>query len=122
MSTSVNKLMVLGRLTKDPEMKTLGNGTKLCEFTVATNERYKDKDGNQKEEAEFHNFIAWNKQAEIINQHKKKGEMLFVIGKKKTSRWETPEGDKRSKIEFHVSEFEFVSTGASKSSDLPFEG
>jgi len=123
--SNVNKMIILGRLTKDPELKSLTNGSKVCEFTVVTNERYNDKNGNKQEVAEFHNLIAWNKQAEVIAEHKRKGDEIFIMAKKKTAKWQDKDtGDNRSKVEFHVTEFEFVGTRNTQSQQddsLPFE-
>ena len=114
---NLNKFMVLGRLTKDPELRSINDNTHICEFTIATNDRYKDKNGNLVEETEFHNFLAWNKQAEIINQYKKKGDEILVTAKKKTSKWKDKEtGEPRSRIEFHVIEFEFVGSNGKQDS------
>ena len=120
--SGVNKLFLLGRLTKDPEMVDLPNGSKMTKFTVVTNDRYKDKDGNQQEEAEFTNLVAWSNQAKVIGENKKKGDEIFIVAKKKTSRWEDKETkEPRSKIEFHVTEFEFCGRAVvNKDEDLPF--
>lgn len=123
--SGVNKLMLLGRLAADPELRTLPNGAKICEFTVVTNDRYTDKSGQPQEETEYTNLTAWANQAEVIGNNKKKGEEIWVVAKKKTSKWETPEGEKRSKIEFHVKEFEFIGNRGKTSEsieedELPF--
>jgi single-strand DNA-binding protein len=125
--SSVNKMMILGNLTRDPELKTLPNGTKCCEFTIATSDRY-TKDNQTMEDTEFHNMVAWNKQAEVIAQNKKKGDMMFVTAKKKTASWDDKTtGKKQYKVEFHVQEFEFIGSPKhtqpvqSSDNDLPFE-
>jgi single-strand DNA-binding protein len=122
--SGVNKFIVLGNLTKDPELSKLPNGTSKCEFTIATSEKFK-KNGQTEEQSEFHNFTAWGQQAEVIAQYKKKGETMYVSAKKRTTSWEK-DGKKQYKIEFHVVEFEFV--GGNKSNaetsqdddELPF--
>jgi len=124
--SSVNKMILLGRLTKDPILKTTTGGKKVCEFTVVTNERYSDKAGNKQEDSEFHNLIAWDRQAEVIAENKHKGDEIFVIAKKRTSSWEDKEThEKRQKIEFHVTEFEFVgpinNNNQPRKDTLPFE-
>jgi len=107
--SSVNKFMVLGRLVKDPELRRTTGGKAVCEFTIVTNDRYVDKSGNTQEDPEYHDMVAWDKQAETIAQHKRKGDELFVVAKKRTSKWEDKTtGQKKQKVEFHVSEFEFV--------------
>jgi single-strand DNA-binding protein len=126
--SGINKMMVLGRIVKDPELKSIPNGTQVCEFTVVTNERYTDKAGNKQEETEFTNFTAWGKQAEIIANNKKKGDEIFIIAKKKTKTWDK-DGQKQYKTEFIVSEFEFIGGNKNNSNapsnnsnddDLPF--
>ena len=125
--SSVNKFMVLGRLVKDPELRRTTGGKAVCEFTIVTNDRYVDKSGNTQEDPEYHDMVAWDKQAETIAQHKRKGDELFVVAKKRTSKWEDKAtGQKKQKVEFHVSEFEFVGSrshpaqSSSAEDELPF--
>lgn len=125
---NVNKMMILGRLVKDPELRTIPSGKKVCEFTVVTSDRYTDANGQKKEESEFHNLTAWDKQAEVIAQNKKKGDEIFIIAKKKTRSWDA-DGKKQYKIEFYVQEFEFIgsnktsnsSVSAQDNDELPFD-
>jgi len=124
---SVNKVILLGRLTKDPETKAVGE-TSVTEISLVTNERFTTKAGEKKEESEFHNLVAWGKMGEVIAQYKKKGEELYVEGKKKTRTWEH-EGKTQYKVEIVVSGFEFIGGGKADGAtpaagpdegDLPF--
>jgi len=111
----VNKFIVVGRLSKDPELVKLPNGTSKCEFTIVTSEKF-TKNGQAEEQSEFHNFTAWGKQADVIAQYKKKGEQMYVSAKKRTTSWDK-DGKKQYKIEFHVVEFEFVGSANNTSAD-----
>lgn len=84
----MNKAMIIGRLGQDPEMRYTSSGDPVCNFSVATSERYKDRAGEQKEVTEWHNVTAYGKPAEIINQYAKKGSQIYVGGKLKTDKWE----------------------------------
>ena len=77
----INKVMLYGNLTKDPELKSLPSGTAVCNFSIATNRRWKDKDGQQKEEVQYHNIVTFGKGAELIKQYMHKGSALFVEGR-----------------------------------------
>jgi len=116
---SVNKVILLGRLTDDPVTKPVGD-TNVTEFTLVTNKRYTTKAGEKKEDAEFHNVVAWGKMGETIAQYKKKGEELYVEGEKKTRTWEF-EGKKQYKVEIIISTFEFVGGGGAPGAGLPVE-
>lgn len=87
---NLNKIHLIGRVTKDPEVKALPSGVQVCSFSLATNRTWKDKDGAKQEETDFHNVVAFGKQAEVIGQYVKKGQLLFVEGRNKTRTWEHP--------------------------------
>jgi len=93
---SVNKVILIGRLGKDPELRKTPAGASVAEFSLATSEKYKDKQGQQQEATEWHNVVLWNKQAELACQYLNKGSMLYVEGKLKTESWED-NGQKRYK-------------------------
>ena len=80
---SINKVILIGRLGKDPEVKTLENGTKRASFSLATNEFYRDKEGNKIENTEWHNIICWRNLAEIAEKYLTKGKLIYVEGKLK---------------------------------------
>ncbi|MBU4315506.1 single-stranded DNA-binding protein [Patescibacteria group bacterium] len=99
MSASLNKAMVIGNLTRDPELRQTGSGQAVCSFGVATNRTWKDASGEKQEQTEFHNIVAWGKLAEIINQYLKKGNKIFVEGRLQTRDWEGQDGVKRYRTE-----------------------
>lgn len=102
----LNKVILIGNLTRDPELKTLPSGVKVTNFGIATNRSYKDKEGNKKEDVEFHNLVSFGKQAEVIQQWCKKGSQLMVEGRLSTKSWES-DGKKIYKTEIIVDSFQF---------------
>ena len=84
----LNKAMIYGNLTRDPELKALPSGTNVCSFSLATNRVYKDKDGAKKEEVEYHNITVFGKQAENCAKYLKKGSGAYVEGRLQTRNWE----------------------------------
>lgn len=107
---SLNKVMLIGRLGKDPELKYTSTSKAVLELSLATNEKFKDK-----EETEWHTVVFWNKQAETLSKHLQKGSWLYVEGKNKTKSWEK-DGQKRYKTEVLGLSFEFIGDRASNSS------
>src|SRR3989339_2248606 len=99
MSASLNKAMIIGNLTQDPELRQTTSGQAVCSFSVATNRTWKDQSGEKQEQAEFHNVVAWAKLAEIITQYVKKGNRIFVEGRLQTRSWEGQDGVKRYRTE-----------------------
>jgi len=88
MAKGLNKVMLIGRLGKDPELKYTEKGTAYCNFSIATDESYKDENGNKVERTEWHNIIAWRKLAEICQQYLKKGSKIYCEGKLQTDSYE----------------------------------
>lgn len=100
MGLSLNKAMVIGNVTRDPEARTIPSGQTVCSFGVATNRRWKDQtSGEFKEQAEFHNIVAWGRLAETCGQYLKKGSRVYVDGRLQTRSWEDQSGQKRSRTE-----------------------
>jgi single-strand DNA-binding protein len=99
---SVNKVMLIGNLTRDPEMRQTPSGQNVTTFGLATNRKWVTKEGDQKDSAEFHECVAWAKLAEICTNYLKKGSLIFVEGYLKTRSWDTPEGVKKFKTEIVV--------------------
>lgn len=98
MAKDLNKVMIIGNLTRDPELKTTPNGQQVVSLGVATNRSWKGADGQQQEAAEFHNVEAWGKLAEIIGQYLTKGRRAYFEGRLQTDSWEDKEtGGKRSR-------------------------
>lgn len=104
---NVNKCILVGRLTKDPELKTLPQGSVVASFSVATGRTWKDKDGKKQEETEFHNVVSFGKQAEIIAQYVKKGHELYVEGRLKTRGWQDANQVKHYRTEIVMEDFQF---------------
>ena len=92
----VNKVTLIGRLGQDPEVKALNSGTTVTKFSLATSEKYKDRNGERQEDTEWHNVVAWGKLAEICGQYLQKGSLIYVEGKIKTERWEK-DGEQRER-------------------------
>lgn len=85
---SVNKVILMGGLTRDPEVRFMPNGEAVANFSLATNETWKDKSGVKKEKSEYHNVVAYRKLGEIIGEYCKKGSQVFIEGKLQTRKWE----------------------------------
>ncbi len=103
----VNKALLYGNLTRDPEMKSLPSGISVTSFGVATNRTYKDKNGVKQEAVDFHNVVAFGKQAEVITQYLKKGQPIFVDGRIQTRSWDGPDGKKNYRTEIVIENFQF---------------
>jgi len=95
---SINHCTLLGHVTQDPRFKTLPSGKSVCEFGLALNRRWLDINGNAKQETTFVDVTAWNQQAEVITEYCRKGRPLVVEGRLEQERWETPAGEKRSRL------------------------
>ena len=84
----INKVMIFGNLTRDPELKSLPSGTQVCSFSIATNRVYKDRDGNKQEQVDYHNVVVFGRQAETSAQYLKKGSSAYVEGRLQTRSWD----------------------------------
>jgi len=102
---SLNRAQVLGNLTRDPEVRNLPSGQSVCSFAVATNRRWKDKDGNQKEETQYHEVTIWGRLGELASQMLSKGKKVYVEGRLQTTSWEGNDGNKRSRTEIVAENF-----------------
>ena len=105
MNTLRNKVQLIGNLGNDPEMITLESGKKLAKFSLATNEYYKDADGKKQTKTQWHNLVAWNKTAEIIENYVSKGKEIAIEGKLTNRSWDDKEGNKRYTTEVVVNTF-----------------
>jgi single-strand DNA-binding protein len=95
----LNRAMIIGNVTRDPEVRTTSSGQSVASFGVATNHVWKDAAGNKQEKAEFHNIVAWAKLAEICAQYLTKGRKIYVEGRLQTREWEGQDGAKRTRTE-----------------------
>jgi single-strand DNA-binding protein len=110
MAKSVNKVILLGNLGKDPEVNFLPSGTAVAKFGLATSERFKDKSGEWQDRTEWHNVVAFGKLAEIVRDYVKKGNKLYVEGSLRTSTWDDKQtGQKRYKTEIIMNELSLLS-------------
>jgi len=96
---NLNKVFIAGNLTRDPELRQTSGGQAVCSFSIATNRFYKDAAGARQQQAEFHNIVAWGRQAEIIHQYLKKGSILLVEGRLQTRSWQDQQGTKHWRTE-----------------------
>jgi single-strand DNA-binding protein len=104
MNTLRNKVQLIGHLGNNPEIITLENGKKLAKFSLATNDSYKNSQGEKVTNTEWHNLVAWNKTAEIIEQYLEKGREIAIEGKLTNRSYETKEGEKRYITEVVITE------------------
>ncbi|MFA6027372.1 MAG: single-stranded DNA-binding protein [Patescibacteria group bacterium] len=95
----LNKVMLIGRLTRDPEVRTTPTGQTVASFSIATNRSWKDQSGQKQDKVEYHNLVAWRKLAEIIQQYVKKGSRLYVEGHLETRSWQDQTGVKKYRTE-----------------------
>ena len=103
----INKAMLIGNITKDPELKTLPSGTKVVSFSLATNRTWKDQNGARQEATEYHNIVAFAKPAELIAQYMKKGSTMYVEGRLQTRSWQSQDGQTRYRTEIVLENFQF---------------
>jgi len=110
MAKSVNKVILVGNLGKDPEVKYTPSGVPVAKFSLATNERYKDKSGEWQDRTEWHNIVAWQRLAEIVGEYVKKGSKVYVEGRLQTSSWEDKQsGEKKYRTEIVVNDLVLLS-------------
>ena len=106
---TVNKVLLIGNLTRDPELRYTPQGSAVCEFALALNHSYTNKQSGQKvEEVSFIDVVAWARTAEICAEYLKKGRQVFVEGRLKQDRWESPEGKKMNKIRVIAENVQFL--------------
>lgn len=105
---SFNKVILLGNLTRDPETRVTASGVTICKLGLATSRVYVTKDGERREDTTFVDIDAFGKQAEVITKYMRKGRPLMVEGRLKLDQWESPEGQKRSKLGVVLENFQFV--------------
>ena len=103
----LNKVLLYGNMTKDPEVKALPSGIKVASFSLATNRTFKDKNGVKQEKVDFHNIVVFGKQAELIEQYMKKGNPIFVEGRIENRSWDGADGKKNYRTEIIVDSFQF---------------
>ncbi len=119
----LNKVMLIGNLTRDPELKSLPSGIKVTSIGLATNRSWKGTDGKKQEATEFHNAVAFGKPAELIAQYCRKGSSLYVDGRLQTRSWDGTDGQKKYRTEIVIENFQFgpKSQGATGDYSKPAE-
>jgi single-strand DNA-binding protein len=103
----LNKAIIIGNITRDPEIRSLPSGIQVCSLSVATNRVWKDRDGNKKEQADFHNVVVFGKQAETAGQYLKKGQSVLVEGRIQTRSWDDKDGQKKYRTEIVADRVQF---------------
>ncbi len=109
---NLNKVFLIGNLTRDPELKTLPSGSSVVSFAIATNRVWKDKAGAKQQDTQFHNIVSFGKQAEVIKQYMVKGSMILVEGRIQTRSWDGPDGAKKYMTEIIAEAVQFGPKGA----------
>jgi single-strand DNA-binding protein len=104
----VNKVILIGNVGRDPELRYTASGTAVTNFSLATSRRYKDRDGNQREETEWHRCVAWARLAEIINQYAPKGKQLYLEGRLQTRQWDDKDGNTKYSTEIVIEEMKLL--------------
>ena len=108
MARGINKVILVGNLGSDPELRYTGSGTAVCNFSLATSESYKDRDGNQVENTEWHNVVAWSRLAEICGEYLKKGRQVYIEGQLQTRQWEDKDGNTKYTTEIKAREMQML--------------
>ena len=113
----LNKAILIGNLTRDPELKSLPSGIKVCSFSLATNRVWKDKSGARQESADYHNVVVFGRQAETVAQYMKKGNSILVEGRMQTRSWEDKgSGEKKYRTEIIADRTQFGPRGGAPAS------
>lgn len=103
----LNKAIIIGNLTRDPELRSLPSGVQVATIGIATNRVWKDKDGNKKEDTQYHNIVVFGRQAETSAQYLRKGASVLVEGRMQTRSWDTPDGQKKYRTEIVADRIQF---------------
>jgi single-strand DNA-binding protein len=112
MSGSVNKVILVGRLGKDPAVTFTPSGAPVAKFSLATDEVFKDRSGEQQKHTEWHNIVAWNKLAEICGQYLTKGKLVYIEGSIRSRQWEDQAGNKRTAYDIVASRMQMLGAKA----------
>lgn len=105
---SVNKVILVGNLGRDPELRYTQQGTAVANFTLATNENFQKKDGSREERTEWHRIVAWGKTGELCSQYLSKGRTVYIEGRIQTREWENKEGQKQKTTEIVAQTVQFL--------------
>jgi len=111
---NLNKVIIIGRMTVDPELKNTSSGNAVTNFSVATNRYWTNNDGEKQEETQFHNVVVWGRQAEVVNQFLSKGSLIMIEGRLQTRTWEGQDGQKRRTTEIVAQNIQFGPKSSNK--------
>ncbi len=114
MAASFNKVILMGNLTRDPELRYIPSGTAVTNFTIAVNRSYKDGTGERQESATFVRVVVWARIAEVCAEYLSKGSPVFIEGRLQSRSWETEDGQKRSMVEVVANNVQFLGSGKAK--------
>lgn len=117
--SSVNKVIIVGRLGSDPECRFTKGGDAVCNFNMATSEKWKDKSGERQEKTEWHHIVMWGKLAEIATEYLTKGKQVYIEGSLQTQNWEDNDGNIRYKTEVRASNMTMLSGAAGGGHEAP---
>ncbi len=112
--SGVNKVILVGRLGNDPEIKTIPNGQTVARLSLATSESWTGKDGQKQERTEWHRIVVWGRQAENCGKHLSKGRQVYIEGRLQTRSWEDPQGQKKYSTEIVASTVQFLGAGGAE--------
>lgn len=108
----LNKALIFGNLTRDPEVRAMPSGMNVCSFSIATNRTFKDRDGKKQEQTDFHNIVVFGRQADIVSQYLKKGSSAMIEGRIQTRSWEGKDGEKKYRTEIVAERVQFGPRGS----------
>ncbi len=108
MAKDFNQAIVMGNLTRDPELRTTPSGQSVASFSVATNRSWQDPSGERRDSVEYHDVVAWGKLGELVSNYLAKGRKVLVVGRLQTRSWEAQDGSKRQKTEIVATDINFV--------------
>jgi single-strand DNA-binding protein len=121
MARSLNRVQLIGNLTRDPELRYTPSGTAVCSFSIATNRNWTTDTGEKKEEVEFHRIVAWNKLAELCSQFLTKGRKVFVEGRLTTRSWDAQDGTKKTTTEIIINDMILLDNRREGSAEVSHE-
>ena len=114
-----NKCLLMGNLTRDPELKQTPNNQSVAQIGIALNRKFKDRDGNMREETTYVDCEAWGRTAEVMAQYLSKGKPVFVEGRLKLDQWQDKDGNNRSKLKVVIENFQFIDSKGNQTSTPP---
>jgi single-strand DNA-binding protein len=122
MAGSMNKVLLVGRLGRDPELRYTQSGTPVANFTMATDESFVDREGNRQERTEWHRIVVWNKQAETTSNYMSKGSLVLVEGSLQTRKWQDQQGQNRYTTEVKAQRVVFLDSKGQSTAPAPGYG